>query len=102
VISQRLAVELYRVWLDHRLTEDPGFLDDLVGYDLGCYCDAAEPCHADVILQRLDTASRLPDGTLRAQREIACYDIRNMNNNLAPGVPLGELEAIAQIFYRYQ
>lgn len=44
-------VEAYKKWLGVQLKRNPGFLDELVGYDLVCYCPLRSPCHADVLLE---------------------------------------------------
>jgi len=47
------AVGAYRVWLEHRLWEQPDFLDDLKGASaLVCWCSPLE-CHGDVIQEAL-------------------------------------------------
>ena len=47
------AVQVYRIWLEAKLKENPHFLDALKGKDLACWCGLDEPCHADVILEKL-------------------------------------------------
>lgn len=101
-VDRGLAVALYARWLDATLEEDPGFLTDLEGYELGCYCPLDQPCHADVILARLDPSVGLIDGRDASRRDIACYDIRDLAANRAPGIPLGELEDIAERMRRFQ
>ena len=65
-IDNRLAVELYRAalntpYLSNTRPRRIGGLyftvdearAELAGYDLACYCELDEPCHADVLLQLL-------------------------------------------------
>lgn len=47
------SMKLYRRWLERKLKEDPDFIEPLRGYNLGCFCPADLPCHADVILEFL-------------------------------------------------
>lgn len=47
------ALALYARWLDEQLHADPSFLEPLRGYNLGCLCGPDEPCHADILLERL-------------------------------------------------
>ena len=47
------AIELYRFWLKRRISENPSFLDPLIGKNLACRCPLDRPCHADVILEFL-------------------------------------------------
>ena len=49
------AIRLYRVWLDDQLKINPHFLDELIGHDIACFCKLKEECHADVILERLNS-----------------------------------------------
>ena len=51
--SRARSLRRYEAWLDERLRAEPDFLEPLRGHDLGCFCRLDEPCHADVILQRL-------------------------------------------------
>jgi len=41
------AIRLYREWLDRSELDT----DLLAGYDLACWCDLGQPCHADVLLE---------------------------------------------------
>ena len=47
------SLKLYRAWLDEKLKEDPGYLDELIGKDLACKCRPDEPCHGDIIIEKL-------------------------------------------------
>ena len=51
--SLERSLELYREWLDEKLELDPNFLNELKGYNLGCYCKLENDCHADIILEKL-------------------------------------------------
>ena len=44
------ALEWYRWYLN---VTDWKFLDDLRGKNLACWCPLDQPCHADVLLERL-------------------------------------------------
>ena len=48
------AIELYEAWLEDRIREDPHFLDELKGKDLACWCKLDQPCHADILIKRLE------------------------------------------------
>ena len=41
----------YRSWLEQKLAIDPTFLDPLIGFNLGCFCDLDSPCHADILIE---------------------------------------------------
>ena len=62
--GRQRAIQLYERWLDEQLRTDPGFLEPLRGYNLGCCCSPDVPCHADVILRKLYGTR----GTLQAER----------------------------------
>jgi hypothetical protein len=54
----RMAVALYRAWLEERMAKDrPGAtyhsdqLMSLRGKNLACFCSLDQPCHADVLLE---------------------------------------------------
>jgi len=51
--SRERSMRLYEAWLDRQLKKDPGFLEPLRGYDLGCFCPPDVACHADILLRRL-------------------------------------------------
>ena len=51
------VIEKYRIWLEGRLKEDPDFLNPLKGKDLACWCPLDKPCHADVLLRRLEVGT---------------------------------------------
>lgn len=63
VWSPAKAVEAYRIRLEAELKENPHFLDALEGKDLACWCKPGEPCHADIILEKLDRC--LPSPVVR-------------------------------------
>ena len=44
---------LFEADLIKKLKEDPKFLDPLIGYNLGCFCNLNQPCHADILLKYL-------------------------------------------------
>lgn len=43
----------YEKKIREKLQENPEFLDPLIGYNLGCYCNLDSPCHADILLKIL-------------------------------------------------
>jgi len=47
------AMRLYQIHLDKELKRDPDYLLPLRGFDLACNCQLDEPCHADIILEKL-------------------------------------------------
>jgi hypothetical protein len=52
------ALRLYADYLETLLETDPGFLDSLAGFDLACSCPPDEPCHADLIINRINKGRR--------------------------------------------
>lgn len=61
-----VVIKKYEYWLDEKLKANPKFLESLHGKDLACWCPLDLPCHADVLLQRLEGGRieliALPDG----------------------------------------
>lgn len=57
-ISRDEAVSRFR----ETLTSTPGLLDearaDLAGHDLACWCPPGEPCHADILLELVNGATK--------------------------------------------
>lgn len=49
-LTQAQAVMVFRVSARETLHYWPDWLEPLRGYDLACYCEPDEPCHADVLL----------------------------------------------------
>lgn len=49
--SLKESLALYTIWLDNNLKKNPHFLQPLIGYNLGCYCNLDEPCHASILLK---------------------------------------------------
>jgi hypothetical protein len=47
------TIKFYEYWIDELLIEDPHFLDELRGKDLACFCSLDQPCHADILIRRL-------------------------------------------------
>lgn len=52
------CIDLFRHWLEIKLKADPGFLSELRGKDLVCWCAVINPvtkepapCHADILLE---------------------------------------------------
>ena len=43
----------YEIWLKEQLENDIDFLQPLVGFNLGCFCELNSPCHADILLKYL-------------------------------------------------
>ena len=56
------VVELYEMWIkgnlqkDHPYLPTPPSIEELKGKDLACFCSLSEPCHVDIILERLGSA----------------------------------------------
>lgn len=50
-IDRKLALKLYRKWLDDILSKNPDFLKPLIGKDLVCFCPLDQPCHADILIE---------------------------------------------------
>lgn len=51
--NREQVIKKYEAWLDEKLKEDPKFLAPLYGKDLVCWCPLNLPCHADVIIRKL-------------------------------------------------
>lgn len=47
------SLENYKKVIGFILTIDPHFLDELRGKDLGCYCKLDQPCHADILIEKI-------------------------------------------------
>ena len=50
------TIALYRAWLTAVVRANPDFLDPLRGHDLVCWCPLDQPCHADVLIEKLTGA----------------------------------------------
>jgi hypothetical protein len=50
-LSAGMAVVMYRSWIADVLSTHRGYLDELRGRDLVCWCPIGLPCHADVLLE---------------------------------------------------
>lgn len=61
LVSVAQAVETFRSWLEGMLRVDPGWLEDLRGKDLACWCPLDQACHADVLLQLANAAAKDED-----------------------------------------
>lgn len=55
-ITAEDAVRLFRSTLSRKLETHPDSLEPLRGKDLACWCPLDQPCHADVLLERLANA----------------------------------------------
>ena len=51
------SLKFYRIWLEEKLEEDPHFLDDLKDKNLACWCKLSQPCHVDVLLEKLKSST---------------------------------------------
>ena len=51
------SLKFYRIWLEEKLEEDPHFLDDLKDKNLACWCKLSQPCHVDVLLEKLKSSA---------------------------------------------
>lgn len=47
------ALRLYRIYLDKELKANSEYLSSLRGFDLACNCQLDEPCHADILIEKL-------------------------------------------------
>ena len=47
------ALRLYRIYLDEKLKDGTIDLSPLIGKDLACSCSLSEPCHGDILLEKL-------------------------------------------------
>ena len=45
------SVRLYKAWLVSARARCEGFIPELRGKDLVCWCPLDQPCHADVLLE---------------------------------------------------
>lgn len=59
VDSLSSILPLFKEHLRQILVREPGFLDELRGKDLACWCQPHAPCHADILL-KLANAGELP------------------------------------------
>lgn len=50
----KASLDNYRWWLDKKLEENPHFLDELKGKDLCCWCRKELPCHADILMMKME------------------------------------------------
>ena len=51
------SLKFYRTWLEEKLGEDPHFLDELKDKNLACWCKLSQPCHVDVLLEKLKSSA---------------------------------------------
>lgn len=49
--TNAMAVALFRMLAEHRLSVEPDWLEPLRGHDLACWCELDEPCHGDVLVE---------------------------------------------------
>jgi Domain of unknown function (DUF4326) len=49
--SRRLAIDLYRNWLDGLVNRAALRPKELKGKNLACWCPLDQPCHADILLE---------------------------------------------------
>jgi len=47
------SLNLYEKLIDFILELDKSFLDELIGFDLGCFCKLENECHADILLKKV-------------------------------------------------
>lgn len=47
------ALRLYRIYLEDKLREEPGYLLPLIGKDIACNCALSEDCHGDILLEKI-------------------------------------------------
>lgn len=45
------SLACFRLYVHEMLSKDPGWLDELRGKDLACWCGLSSPCHADILLE---------------------------------------------------
>jgi len=53
------AVEAFKYYLKRWLFLEPGFLKELEGKNLFCWCDLDEYCHADVLLKAANAETKM-------------------------------------------
>ena len=51
LVSPGMAVDLYKVYLKHRLILVSQIKDRLKGKNLACWCSLDQRCHADILLE---------------------------------------------------
>jgi len=51
----------YRTWVMQKIAQQLDFLAPLRGKNLACFCNMAEPCHADILLE-LANGENSPNG----------------------------------------
>lgn len=51
VATTEAAVWLFRQYAEGMLINDPHWLDDLRGKDVGCWCKPGACCHGDVLIE---------------------------------------------------
>ena len=52
-VGREEALRLYRIYLDEAIRKGTIDLSPLIGKDLACTCKLSEPCHADILLEKL-------------------------------------------------
>ena len=53
VKDRKEAVELYNDYIESVLVVNPNFFDKLKGKNLACWCALDQPCHVDVIFDKI-------------------------------------------------
>jgi hypothetical protein len=63
--ARQWAVDDYRRWLDGKIRQWPGarhrtleHLEELRGFDLACWCELSDACHADILIELLEETQR--------------------------------------------
>lgn len=52
------VIGLFREYANKKVQDQPGFFNELKGYDLACWC-APRPCHGDVIIEILKEQGKI-------------------------------------------
>lgn len=56
------CIKSYAGAVEITLKEYPDYLDELKGKDLACWCELTKPCHADVLLDMLNSLPNINVG----------------------------------------
>jgi hypothetical protein len=50
-LTREQCIESFRNSTEYQLSHDPGYLAELRGKNLACFCRLDQPCHGDVLLE---------------------------------------------------
>lgn len=57
--TREIVLHDYKRIMLTTLEQEPDYLDELRGKDLACWCSLDEPCHADILLDMLNSLPTL-------------------------------------------